>query len=130
MKPKDVQRVTNLFLNFQQQRGTAVAEKDINNGSCFNWALLAYRLYGGRLCTVDSFDGHAFIKIRRKYYDSETLNGVIDWRQLKGMKYAQPQIFDAKFYEMTLMSLRRFCAYWKSNGADTLYDIYLSPPPA
>lgn len=48
---------------------------DINNGHCYHWAMIAYRLLGGSLCFNE---GHAFIKKYDKYYDSTSLEGEFD----------------------------------------------------
>lgn len=56
---------------------------DVNNGDCYYWAFVASQLYGGVLCSVRCrFGSHAFVKIDNKYYDSESPNGVNDWRDL------------------------------------------------
>ena len=66
---------------------------DINNGTCGDWAdLVAEKIPGVLVCTTPERDwnagwlGHYWIKIKGKdglYYDSENLDGVRHWRQLK-----------------------------------------------
>lgn len=55
--------------------------EEINEGWCFYWAWTVYCLYGGTLCSAG--EGHAFIKINNKYYDSECLQGADDWQELR-----------------------------------------------
>jgi hypothetical protein len=52
----------------------------INEGECYKWAFCAYCLYGGRLYSTRY---HAFIKLGERYFDSEALQGVLDWRELR-----------------------------------------------
>lgn len=53
---------------------------DINYGQCFEWAYLAFKTFS----KIELWDlqYHAFVKYKGKFYDSETLNGVKDWREL------------------------------------------------
>src|SRR5277367_2221626 len=55
--------------------------KLINYGSCMKWAYVAYHMFKG----LELWDTncHAFVKYKGKFYDSETLGGVSDWRELK-----------------------------------------------
>lgn len=55
----------------------------INWGWCYHWAYFAYCLYGGQLW---SSKDHAFIKINDLFYDSESPDGILDWRRLNCMK--------------------------------------------
>ena len=57
-------------------------EFTINQGECFLWAYLAYRLYDD----VELWDmgSHAFVRSKRtgKFYDSERPQGVKNWKDL------------------------------------------------
>jgi hypothetical protein len=61
-----------------------VPRKNINKGRCFAWAYLAFKIFDG----VELWDtwGHAFIKYRGKFYDSDRPRGEKDWRDLPANK--------------------------------------------
>jgi len=48
-------------------------EGDINNGHCYRWAYVAYKLYAG--VRLYSNPGHAFPRQRGKFFDSESPKG-------------------------------------------------------
>ena len=52
----------------------------INYGQCFQWSYLAHRIYAD----TELWDvrNHAFIKYKGKFFDSERIHGVMDWREL------------------------------------------------
>jgi hypothetical protein len=52
----------------------------INEGECFIWAYTAYVIFQG--VEVWYNDHHAFVKYRNRFFDSERLKGVSDWRDL------------------------------------------------
>lgn len=52
----------------------------INQGQCFQWAYLAHQTFAGT--ELWDLHYHAFIKYKGRFYDSETPNGVKDWREL------------------------------------------------
>ena len=54
--------------------------KRINYGKCFLWAYAAHKIFQG--AELWDMPSHAFVRYRGKFYDSETLNGVKDWRDL------------------------------------------------
>ena len=54
--------------------------KEINKGECFIWAYLAHLLHVG--VEIWYVDCHAFVRYKGKFYDSENLKGVRDWRDL------------------------------------------------
>lgn len=57
---------------------------EINCGDCYRWAYTAYLIYGGTLYSFENkYLAHAFIKIKNKYYDSESPDGESDWKHLK-----------------------------------------------
>lgn len=59
----------------------------INQGECFRWAYIAYRLYND----VELWDipSHAFVRSKTTglYYDSETPDGEVDWRDLPATNF-------------------------------------------
>lgn len=93
----NVERITTILRNFYVKKigRTGLNAENINHGYCFNWAFLAYRKHTEAvLCTVDTEEcGHAFIKLKNKYYDSETQQGVKDWRQLRTLKKKKIGLF-------------------------------------
>ena len=53
---------------------------EINSGWCFQWAYMAYIAFNG--VQLYCVPGHAFIKYKCKFYDSEKLRGVVNWQDL------------------------------------------------
>lgn len=80
----DPQFITDTF--FPQFKGRP---NEINYGQCFQWAYLARQLYSG----IELWDlkYHAFVKYKGKFYDSETPNGIKDWRKLPIIKLYDTQ---------------------------------------
>jgi hypothetical protein len=64
-------------------------EFTINEGECFLWAYLAYRLYKD----VELWDmgSHAFVRSKKtgKFYDSERPKGVDDWKELPATNWGK-----------------------------------------
>jgi len=52
----------------------------INRGECFIWAYSACVIF--KSIELWYNNNHAFVKYRGKFYDSERLKGVSDWREL------------------------------------------------
>lgn len=52
----------------------------INEGECFIWAYTAYVMFQDVELWYNNH--HAFVKYRGRFYDSERLRGVSDWRDL------------------------------------------------
>lgn len=50
----------------------------INYGDCMKWAYIAYHLYED--VQLYSNKPHAFVKQGKKFYDSESPNGIARWR--------------------------------------------------
>ncbi len=75
------------LLHFQPQLVTANffpkyrrCPDKINHGQCFIWAWLCHRIF--RDVVLCDSDNHAFVKYGDKFYDSERLAGMSDWRDL------------------------------------------------
>lgn len=81
--PIDVKFINRTF--FPEYLDVAV----INQGECFLWAYLAYRLYKN----VELWDmgSHAFVRDRvtGKFYDSEKPNGEEDWQELPATNWGK-----------------------------------------
>lgn len=62
--------------------------EEINEGWCADFADAVWRLFGDGVEVVNDEDlgnvvyTHTFLKLGDRYYDSECLDGVDDWRQL------------------------------------------------
>lgn len=54
---------------------------NVNYGNCMRWAYTTYHMFQG--VELWDTDCHAFVKYNGKFYDSETLEGVTDWKDLK-----------------------------------------------
>jgi hypothetical protein len=79
---------------------------DINGGDCYNWAWIVHHLIPDAvLCTVRYYGGHAFVKIKNKYYDAEHTSGVIDWRKLNSFKDCRRRCRQA---DLEIMSVSEF----------------------
>lgn len=74
-----------LFLKNSRAFDSAGKPKNIHelsNGVCFYWAYCFSKVFGGKLVTVlnwergEDFYGHAVVKIRNRYFDSEHPHGV------------------------------------------------------
>lgn len=60
--------------------------RDINNGECEEWVILAIVAVGGRECWLDTFSTtqnwpHCALRLNGKYYDSLHLDGCRTLRQ-------------------------------------------------
>lgn len=77
----------------------------INYGKCFIWAYSAFLIFKDiDLCDVDC---HAFVLYKGRFYDSETLRGSVDWRDLPATRFASTT---AKVW-----SPGRFKREWRGN---------------
>lgn len=52
----------------------------INFGRCFIWAYVASQMFEN--VELWDTDMHAFVRYMGKFYDSETLNGTVEWQEL------------------------------------------------
>jgi len=121
--PINTDIVTIYFQSYYKENYSLdISAYSVNKGKCFNWALLAYRMYGGKLCSVFNHGGHAFIKIKRRYFDSETKEGVIDWKSLKC--FGNQDMSRVSKKDMKIMQEKKFILHWQKNGKDTFIDIY------
>ena len=128
--------LTQAYIKYHRRRVSQAWE--LNYGYCFRWCAIAHKLKKGKLISVtiiceDSLDeisnkyiqgsSHAFIKIKNKYYDSESINGVKDWHQL-GFFIRQEKDPGYKFYYRYIEhpSLKSFRNYWKPTKAMTKSD--------
>lgn len=57
---------------------------EINYGDCFKWAWVAHKLFED--VELWSHESHAMIKRRGRFYDSEALDGIKNWRRLRTIK--------------------------------------------
>lgn len=89
----------------------------INEGECFRWAYIAFRLYKGvQLWDIST---HAFVLHRGRFYDSERPIGEEDWKDLPaanfgvGSDYAarpnSPKTFKREWREPA----KRYNVVWK-----------------
>ena len=64
-----------------------VSEALVNSGDCYNFAYYLYLKHPGKfeLCSTHSNGGHAFLKHKELFIDSETPCGVKDWRDLQSI---------------------------------------------
>jgi hypothetical protein len=65
----------------EQQGG--LSPKEINEGGCFDWATEVISAIDCKIVARCHQGGyHCFIEYRRKFYDSETLQGIRRWQNL------------------------------------------------
>lgn len=79
---------------------------EINFGDCFKWAFIAYRLFND--VELWSHEIHAFIKYRGRFYDSETLDGIKNWRRIRTIKE-----IGGGFPSARKMSVSEYLPYWQ-----------------
>jgi len=87
--------------------------EDINRGHCYHWAMIAFLITGKdcNLATVRDYGGHAFLYKDGKFFDSQTLDGVYDWRDL-------PFFDDYSLYyeEVEFQDKYEFINFWSDVG--------------
>jgi hypothetical protein len=81
------------------------APEVINYGECFKWGYLAYMVFEG----VELWDthGHAFVKYKGKFYDSDRPLGVLDYRELPAVDWCRCKFCWAGAKKQTLTSFKR-----------------------
>lgn len=109
----NAKKITQAFLSLCRLKKPA----DINDGLCYYWAYVAYKLFGGSLITVDSWGGHAFIKVNDLYYDSETPDGVEDWSKLPFFVF-----YDVSEEDARKQKPKAFARHWGSCGSNGWHD--------
>lgn len=57
----------------------------INRGLCMRWAYMAFHMFEG--VELWDYGSHAFIRYQGKFYDSERLQGVEDWKDLPACNF-------------------------------------------
>lgn len=109
--PLDVRFINETF--FPEYKDVSV----INEGECFHWAYVAFRLYKGvQLWDIST---HAFVRYDGKFYDSERPLGEEDWKDLPaanfgvGTSYEARPISPREFKKAWRGSARRFRVVWK-----------------
>lgn len=120
----DLKKLTHKYLSKYKRRLSTAYE--INNGDCHRWSVLANKLYGGNLVTVDvyiSWDedmsftrdcSHSFLKLNNKYYDSESPDGVDNWKNLRFFESYEAETYHEHMYEVTLhKTLKSHDKVWK-----------------
>lgn len=102
----------------------------INSGNCYNWAHVAYKNYNSaELFTIEDYGGHAFVKIRRNFFDSESPLGEWNWLNLKFFQRAISRATKVKGYIPGLTSLPvkqsfiDFLEYWQNNGCNSIISV-------
>jgi hypothetical protein len=59
----------------------------INEGGCFEWATEVISMVDCKIVARTYLGGyHCFIEYRRKFYDSETPQGIVRWQSLPYFK--------------------------------------------
>ena len=99
-----------------------VKPRQINAGSCYNWALKAYLHYNNvKLFTIEDCGGHAFAKIGRFYYDAQNPQGVLHWSSLDLLReVCRDNIYSIMPWRQ---SLQVFLQYWRENGRYPVMEI-------
>ena len=110
-RPLDVRFINDTF--FPEYKDVSV----INEGECFLWAYIAFRLYKGvQLWDIST---HAFVHFRGRFYDSERPLGEEDWGDLPacnwgaGSLYTGRRVSPKEFKHAWRSSARRFKVVWK-----------------
>jgi hypothetical protein len=131
----NLQYITDAFLKYHRRSLSQAWE--INTGKCFRWATICHKLNGGKLFSVtmmiDWFGegeycedcSHAFVMIDGLYYDSESVSGVRDWRQLKYFQRIDNANCRPTYYYYKVKchsSIKAFNKFWKPNRRMKLSD--------
>ncbi len=87
----------------------------INEGLCYLWAYTAYCLFGGSLYSTYC---HAYIKIDNKYYDSESLDGCLDWRDLRVHREALS--YNSSYLVSKKLTEEKFFEDWNFDKHDNI----------
>lgn len=86
----------------------------VNKGLCMRWAYLAYRMFPG--VELWSIPAHAFIRYDRKFYDSERLQGVDDWKDLPACNFGMGcGCIRCRTSDATLHTTQDFKRRWNAN---------------
>ena len=97
----------------------------INNGWCFVWALYAREeIPFAQLFTYLPHGGHAFVKIKDKYYDAESPLGVTHWKKLKFFRDILQKNLKCSEKSIKKQNIYQFCKFWAMEGAAPLPDKY------
>jgi hypothetical protein len=99
---EEQQDMLQLLRNINKYAFPKMSVKDINSGDCYNWAAIVKRFIPE--AETIRFEGHAFVKIRNKFYDAERLDGLLDWKKLptnkSGNLYRDYDVFtEEEFYK-------------------------------
>ena len=84
----------------------------INKGLCMRWAYMAYLMFEN--IELWSTCGHAFIKVGNKFYDSETLQGEEDWKDLPACNFGACGC--ANKGPFVFKKLKSFQRFWNKNS--------------
>jgi hypothetical protein len=90
------QVIATLVTEYRERHG--VTAEEINEGQCEDFAKDLKRQVGGEIQDNEMLNRaeldwyHAFLFLDGRYYDSETPNGVEDWRQLPCCQRCGPLI--------------------------------------
>jgi len=90
----------------------------INEGECFHWAYVAFRLYKG--VKLWDLSTHAFVHYRGRFYDSERPIGEEDWRDLPACNFGAGSLHVARplspktFKQAWASPARRYKVVWKN----------------
>lgn len=125
----DLQYLTDAWLKKYKYR--LYDPSDINYGDCYRWSFLAHRLHGGQLISVtitENNTSHAFLKIGDKYYDSETPQGIKNWRRLPYFDRTRDWYSSRLTYKIkehcSRISFRRYWKFYKKQIKSD-YKLYL-----
>lgn len=87
--------------------------------------MLAHQNYSNvGLFTIESYGGHAFVKIGQNYFDAQNPLGVPHWTWFEILKEMCPN-WKFSIYNITpwRQSLNEFFEYWRFNGKTSIIDI-------
>lgn len=86
----------------------------INEGECFIWAYLAHLVF--KDVEIWYMNAHAFVRYRGRFYDSERLNGVAEWKYLPATKHGDSEARRRKpetFKRYWASQPKRFKTSWR-----------------
>jgi hypothetical protein len=97
--------------------------KKINKGFCMQWAFIAYYMFEG--VELWHIACHAFVKYKDKFYDSECLDGVLDWRDLPACNWGRGCGCSLCEDGASKQSEKVFKNFWNKNPIKPNWNLYI-----
>ena len=90
-----------------------ITPREIDDGSCFNWAFIAKKVLGRKATLYSACENHAFVRYNGKFYDAECPRGVKYWWDLPVVR-EYPHYYADDYAER--QSIADFTTLWQDIG--------------